>query len=78
MDGKGGMHAIVHPNETIIDHQQGGGMGVTQNINIQTGVAQTVRAEIQNLLPDIVEISKAAIVDSNQRGGTFRNALLGT
>ena len=78
VDGKGGMPAIVHPNETIIDHQQGGSVGVTQNINIQTGVAQTVRAEIQNLLPEIVEISKAAIIDSNQRGGSFRNGLLGT
>ena len=78
VDGKGGMPAIVHPNESIIDHERGGGMGVTQNINIQTGVAQTVRAEIQNLLPQIVEISKAAIIDSNQRGGSFRNGLLGT
>lgn len=78
VDGKGGMPAIVHPNESIIDHEQGGSMGVTQNINIQTGVAQTVRAEIQNLLPEIIEISKASIVDSNQRGGAFRSALLGT
>lgn len=77
VDGKGGMHAIVHPNETIIDHERGGGAGVQQTINIQTGVAQTVRAEIQNLLPEIVEISKAAIIDSNQRGGSFRNGLLG-
>ena len=78
VDGKGGMPAIVHPNETIIDHERGGGAGVQQTINIQTGVAQTVRAEIQNLLPEIVEISKAAIIDSNQRGGSFRNGLLGT
>tara|TARA_B100000131_G_scaffold276639_1_gene279933 strand:- start:426 stop:2108 length:1683 start_codon:yes stop_codon:yes gene_type:complete len=78
LDGKGGMPAIVHPNETIIDHERGGGAGVQQTINIQTGVSQTVRAEIQNLLPEIVEISKAAIIDSNQRGGSFRNGLLGT
>lgn len=34
LDGKGGMPAIVHPNETIIDHTKGGG-GTVVNINIQ-------------------------------------------
>lgn len=34
IDGRGGMPAIVHPNESIIDHTKGGG-GVVVNINIQ-------------------------------------------
>lgn len=34
VDGRGGMPAIVHPNETIIDHTKGGG-GTVVNINIQ-------------------------------------------
>jgi hypothetical protein len=33
LDGKGGMPAIVHPNETIIDHTKGGA-GAVVNINI--------------------------------------------
>jgi hypothetical protein len=36
LDGRGGMPAIVHPNETIIDHSKGQGMGgVSVNFTIQ-------------------------------------------
>lgn len=35
MDGKGGFMAMVHPNETVIDHTKGQGMGgATVNFNI--------------------------------------------
>jgi hypothetical protein len=34
LDGKGGMPAIVHPNETVIDHTKGGA-GTQVNITIQ-------------------------------------------
>ena len=43
MDGKGGFPAMLHPNETVVDHENGGGGGggaVTININAidtQTG-----------------------------------------
>jgi len=36
VDGKGGFPAILHPNETIIDHTKGQGMGTTVNFNIST------------------------------------------
>jgi hypothetical protein len=37
MDGKGGFMAMVHPNETVIDHTKGQGMGgATVNFNIST------------------------------------------
>ena len=37
MDGKGGFMAMVHPNETVIDHTKGQGMGgTTVNFNIST------------------------------------------
>ena len=36
LDGKGGFMAMVHPNETIIDHTKGQGMGTTVNFNINT------------------------------------------
>lgn len=42
MDGKGGFPAILHPNETVIDHTKskgtsgGGGGGVTVQINDMT------------------------------------------
>ena len=79
VDGRGGFPAILHPNETVIDHTRGQGMGtvVNQTINISTGVSQTVRAEISNLMPQIQEATKAAVADSRARGGSYSKALLG-
>ena len=36
IDGKGGFPAILHPNETVIDHTKGQGIGTTVNFNIST------------------------------------------
>jgi len=36
VDGKGGFSAILHPNETVVDHTKGQGMGATVNFNIST------------------------------------------
>ena len=36
VDGKGGFPAILHPNETVIDHTKGQSMGATVNFNIST------------------------------------------
>ncbi len=80
VDGKGGFPAILHPNETVLDHTKGQGQGVTivQNINVTTGVQQTVRAEIANLLPQISQAAKAAVADSRMRGGGFSKAMAGS
>jgi methyl-accepting chemotaxis protein len=51
-----------------------GGTTVVQNINISTGVSQTVRAEIAQLMPQIAEASKAAVLDARRRGGSFSKA----
>ena len=51
-----------------------GGTTVVQNINISTGVSQTVRAEIAQLMPQIANSAKAAVLDAKQRGGSFRKA----
>lgn len=79
VDGKGGFPAILHPNETVIDHTkgQGGGITVVQHINVTTGVQQTVRAEIANLLPQISNAAKAAVADARMRGGGFSKAMAG-
>ena len=55
---------------------QGGGQTtiVNQTIQIETGVSQTVRAEIMSLLPQIKEQTKAAVLDSRRRGGQFAAA----
>ena len=36
LDGRGGQLAMVHPNETVIDHTKGQSMGATVNFNINT------------------------------------------
>lgn len=78
VDGRGGFPAILHPNETVIDHAKGQGQSpVNVTLNISTGVSQTVRAEITNLLPQITNAAKAAVADARQRGGGYSKALVG-
>ena len=55
----------------------GGTVNVTQNLNFSTGVSQTVRAEVMGMLPQIAEVSKAAVADAANRGGNFRRRLTG-
>ena len=78
IDGRGGFPAILHPNESVIDHQRGGGgVVVNQTINVTTGVQQTVRAEIATLMPQIASAAKGAVAEARQRGGGFSKALVG-
>lgn len=79
LDGKGGFPAILHPNETVVDHTKGqgtGGVVVNQTINVTTGVQQTVRAEIKNLMPKIAEETKLAVADAKRRGGNYGRAFV--
>jgi hypothetical protein len=62
----------IMPNERV--KGGGGEVIVQQTINVTTGVQQTVRNEIQTLLPQIAEASKAAVMDARKRGGSFANA----
>ncbi len=34
MDGKGGFLAMLHPNEIVLDHTKGQGMGNVINVNV--------------------------------------------
>lgn len=82
IDGKGGFPAILHPNETVIDHTKpnGGssqGVVVNQTINVSTGVQGTVRAEIENAMPLIAEQAQAAVLGATMRGGAYSKQLLG-
>jgi len=54
-----------------------GGVTVNQTINVTTGVQQTVRSEIVNLMPQIANATKAAVADSRLRGGSFSKAFGG-
>jgi len=69
---------MPHSSGSIVPNNKmgggGGGTTVVQNINISTGVSQTVRAEITQLMPQIAEASKAAVLDARRRGGSFSKA----
>lgn len=57
---------------TIVPNNQlGGGVVIEQNLNFATGVSQTVRAEVLNLLPAIKENTLSAVREARLRGGTF-------
>ena len=60
--------------QIIPNSAMGNNVVVNQSFNISAGVSQTVRAEISNLMPRIMEATKAAVVDSRRRGGTFSKA----
>lgn len=66
-------------NGTVVPNNElgGGGVTVVQHINVTTGVQQTVRAEIANLLPQISNAAKAAVADAKLRGGGFGKAMAG-
>jgi hypothetical protein len=54
------------PSETII---------VNQTINVETGVSQTVRAEMLGLLPRFKQEAMAGVLDAKQRGGSYARGL---
>ena len=57
----------------------GGGPPVViqQDINFSTGVVPTVRAEVRNMMPQIAEVAKGAVLEASARGGAFRRGLSG-
>jgi hypothetical protein len=68
------MLANIHKGEMIIPAfdakkiRSGGGVGgVTQNITINAGVSQTVRAEILKMLPTIKGVAVSGVSDVNKR-----------
>jgi len=55
----------------------GGGSGTTivQNINVSTGVQQTVRSEIRQMMPQIADSAKGAVLNAKRRGGNYGRAM---
>ena len=52
----------------------GGGTVINQNFNVSTGVQQTVRNEIRQLMPQIADNTRAAVADAKRRGGSYGKA----
>lgn len=64
-------------NNANSKRMMGGGTVINQNLNINAGVAQTVRAEMLNLLPAFKQETMMAVAESRLRGGEFANAFGG-
>lgn len=76
--GEAGPEAIMplkRGSDGKLGVEGGGGTTVVQNINISTGVQQTVRTEIRQMMPQIAESAKSAVLDSKRRGGNYGRAL---
>lgn len=76
MVGERGRELFV-PNQSgsiVPNNKLGGGVTINQNINVSTGVQQTVRAEMTNMLPQIAQAAKGAVLDAKRRGGSFSAA----
>lgn len=75
MVGERGPEVVVpsRNSHVVPNNQTGGGSGVTiiQNNTFGNGVN---RAEINAMLPKIVEASKAAVLDARRRGGSYAGA----
>jgi len=57
--------------DIVPNNQLSGGITINQNLNFSTGVSQTVRAEVMNLMPAIKEETVNAVAESRSRGGSF-------
>jgi len=71
VDGKGGFPAVLHPNETVVDHSKGqsvgGGNNVTVNVNMESG--QTSADDASQLGVMIGNAVKAELVRQKRPGG---------
>lgn len=54
VDGKGGFPAILHPNETVVDHSRGGGGGLA-GLDITVGVSADSNG---NLMPFVERVAE--------------------
>ena len=69
----------IVPSSLTPSRMNGGGAGITieQNLNFATGIQNTVRAEVLNMLPQIQQSTIAAVADAKLRGGKFSKAFGG-
>lgn len=69
LDGKGGRMAMVHPNETIIDHRKGGAAGITIVNNVDArGAGADVDQKIKAAMTQTSQQTIMTIQDMKRRG----------
>ncbi len=68
VDGRGGFPAILHPNETVIDHTKGQGQGITIINNIDaTGASGDVDLKIRAAMQETSQQTIATVQDLMRR-----------
>ena len=79
LDGMGGRLAMIHPQETVVDHTRGQGVGgtvVNQTFNLAPGVTPDAIAAIRaDILPQARQVALASVADQRRRGGAKGRAL---
>ena len=78
VDGKGGFPALLHPNETVIDHTKGqavSGGAITSNVvvNISGGQATTTTDQPTNMSREIEGAVVAVLAKHRRPGGMLAN-----
>jgi len=69
LDGKGGRMAMIHPNETVIDHSKGGASGVTVINNVDArGSGADVDQRIKSAMAQTSQQTIMTIQDLMRRG----------
>ncbi len=71
MDGKGGFMAMLHPNETVIDHTKGGANNVTYVTNNFTVGDVPTMSFVQKALAQTESKIYSTLVRSSTHGGAF-------
>jgi len=68
LDGKGGRMALVHPDETIVDHRAGGGSGITVINNVDaSGAGADVDQKIKTAMAQTSQQTIMTIQDLMRR-----------
>lgn len=66
---------VMNANLTRQAASGGGDVIVTNNINVPAGAdSASIRAEVSKMIPQITQITKAAVIDAKQRGGQMSAA----
>jgi hypothetical protein len=74
IDGMGGFPAILHPNETVVDHTKGQSMGqvnLTQVININGNGDEFIQRKIAEAAPAIGKMSVDMVMKERRKGGAM-------
>lgn len=78
VDGRGGFPAILHPNETVIDHTKaapsvvrGGDVNVQHVWKISANGDDSVRRIVREEAPRIADLSVAAVAERNRRDPNY-------